>query len=396
VSAPGTVLASGDNDAGQLGISGRSTTTLQPVRGVGGKGVLTGVRGLAGGRRHSLAVRRDGTVVAWGANNAGQLGTGGESPASSPHPTPVIAPDGKPGLLRGAVAVSADSDLSVVLLRDGRVVTFGAGNRGQRGIGRGAAPATPTVVRDPDGDSALDDVVAVSADGSTVLALLAGGGVVAWGDNGDGQLGDGTDDERVLPVHVRGPGGKGRLGNVAAIALGGHHAVAVLKDGGVLAWGANDRGQLGDGTRTPHRYPAPVRGVDGAGSLTGVTQVSAAEKHCLARLHDGRAVGWGFGTAGQLGNGRAADVSTPTMVLEPGGDRPLTQVARVAAGEAYGVALLADATVLDWGAASAGQLGAGTTVARVLPGPVVFRGQALAGVRAMGAGVRHLLLSADP
>jgi alpha-tubulin suppressor-like RCC1 family protein len=395
VGALGTVLATGDNTSGQLGIPTRGIVdTLQPVKGIGGIRVLTGIGALAGGGRHSLALRSDGTVLAWGANDFGQLGTGARAPAS--YPTPVKAADHQRGLLRNVIAIAADSNFSLALLRNGHVVTFGSGNFGQRGVGTTSAPYTPTTVLAENGHGPLSGVRAIAADGSTEMALLRNGTVVGWGANNSGQLGDGTTTTRELPVHVRGINGQGRLSGVVAIALGGHHALAVLRGGSVLSWGANDRGQLGDGTTVPHGFPLPVHGINGVGLLTGATEVSAAEKHGFARLRDGRVAGWGFGTAGQLGNGTPGDKTVPTLVLDPAGAHPLTGVAQIYAGEAYGVALLADGTALSWGAGEAGQLGSGREQARTLPGALSYLGLSPRHVRVVAPGVRHLLLSADP
>ncbi|MDX6284925.1 MAG: hypothetical protein QOG53_410 [Frankiales bacterium] len=395
VSAVGTVLATGDNNAGQLGSAVAGiVTSLQPVSGMGGRNTLTGVRAIAAGGRHSLAVRADGTVVAWGANDFGQLGTGDRR--NSPYPTPVHAADGTPGLLRGVTALASDSNLSLALLSNGHVVTFGSGNLGQRGVGSISAPLTPTTVRDATGDGPLTDVSALAADGSTEMVLLHNGTLVGWGANNHGQLGDGTTTDHSLPVRVRGVGGRGYLTGVVAFALGGQYALAVRADGSVLSWGGNDRGQLGDGTDEPHRFPAPVRGIDGAGFLTGVVEVSAAEKHGFARLSDGRVAGWGSGNAGQLGNNATTNMRVPSLVLDARGEHPLTGVAQIHAGEAYGVAVLEDGTALTWGAGAAGQLGTGSLRARSLPGPLTYRGLPPRNIRLVAPGVRHLLLSADP
>ncbi|MER7546673.1 RCC1 domain-containing protein [Actinomadura sp.] len=392
----GVVWTSGLNDHGQLGRPGPGIDLkLAPVTGVGGQGRLGGVRAVAGGGRHSLAVVGAGEVVAWGANDHGQLGDG--TLRDRRAPVPVRAPDGRSGRLDGVVAVSANNDFSMALRRDGTVVTWGANDHGQRGNGeRGdggrAAPRVPTTVKAPDGRRPLTGVTAISADGHTELVLRRNGQVLAWGANDYGMVGDGTRRDRALPVPVRGLDGARRLTGVTRIAIGGQHGLALLKDGRVASWGHNDLGQLGDGTRRDRLVPALVSGVGGKGVLSGVTGISAAEKHNYALRKDGTVVAWGNNTAGQLGDRTVKLRAAPVTVAGSHGAK-LRGVAQVFAGEAYGAAILTDGTPLTWGAGGSGQLGSGNRVPRSRPGTVVMaHGAAPGKALSAGAGERHLLL----
>lgn len=387
-SAPGTVWTAGLNENGQLGRSAPSRhAILTPASGTSGADRLTGVVALAGGGRHSLAVLADGRVLAWGANDQGQLGDGTRT--DSAVPVAVAAPDGADGPLRDAVAVAADTDFSMALLGDGTVVTWGTGDAGQRGIGTRTAPPRPTIVRRPDGRGPLTGVSAIAADGRTELALLHDGRVLAWGANGYGMVGDGTTVDRTLPVPVRGLNGSGVLTRVTRIAVGGQHALAVLADGTIASWGHNDSGQLGDGTRDDRRVPGFVGGSE---PLRGVADVSAAEKHNYALLRDGSVRAWGNNTAGQLGDGTDELRSAPVKVVGAKSAQ-LRGVTQVQGGEAYGAAVLADGTALTWGAGGRGQLGSGEPVTRERPGPLVAQGgRAPTGVLTIAPGERHLLV----
>jgi alpha-tubulin suppressor-like RCC1 family protein len=350
------------------------------------------VTSIAAGGRHSLALLDDGTVMSWGANDRGQLGHSGS--ADKVAPGLVQAPDGASGVLRDVVSVSADTDFSMALRGDGTVVTWGTGDAGQRGNGQtGSAPPFPTQVRSPDGTGPLTNVKQISADGRTELALLDDGRVVSWGANTFGMLGDGTRESRNLPVYVRSPDGTADLTDVQQVTVGGQNGVALMLDGTVLAWGHNDLGQLGDGTQKDHLLPAPVLGPGDAGTLSGVIQVSAAEKHAIALRSDGTAVAWGNNTAGQLGDGSTTLSTTPVEVASSGSAPMLRGIVRVDAGEAYGVAVLDDGTVRTWGANGRGQLGSGDRVSRDRPGPVAAKaGTRVPRVLDVAAGERHLLL----
>ncbi|URM95853.1 chromosome condensation regulator RCC1 [Actinomadura madurae] len=387
----GAVWTSGLNSNGQLGRPGPAVDPrLGPVTGPGGRGVLDGVRAVAGGGRHSLAVLASGEAVAWGANEDGQLGDG--TTRDSAVPVPVRAADGRPGRLDGVVAVSANTDFSMALRSDGTVVTWGEGSSGQRGTGDRTALRVPTTVRSPDGRGPLRDIVAIAADGRTELALRRDGQVLAWGANTYGMIGDGTRENRPLPVPVRGLDGAGRLQNAVRVAVGGQHGLALLRDGRVAAWGHNDLGQLGDGSRQDRLTPVLVAGTGGKGVLRGVTSIAAAEKHNYALRDDGTVVAWGNNTAGQLGDGTLELRAAPVAVAGRKAER-MRRAAQVFAGEAYGAAILADGTTLTWGAGGSGQLGSGRAAARGRPGTLVTSdGTAPGRVLSAGAGERHLIL----
>ncbi|WP_018653355.1 RCC1 domain-containing protein [Actinomadura flavalba] len=390
----GVVWTSGMNSDGQLGREvAELDPSLAPVT-TRRSDRLTGVRAVAGGGRHSLAVLEGGTVVAWGANDHGQLGDG--TTVDRPTPVKVRAADGRPGALTGVVAVSANSDFSMALRSDGTVVTFGKGDAGQRGTGTRAAPLIPTTVRAADRRGPLRGITAIAADGRTELALTRSGRVLSWGANTFGMLGDGTRRPRALPGPVKGLEGEGALTGVTRIAMGGQHGLAVLRDGRLAAWGRNDLGQLGDGTRRDRPVPDVVTGVGGNGQLGGVASISAAEKHNYALLKDGSAVAWGNNSAGQLGDGSAKLRTIPVPIVS--GHGPLLRnVQQVFAGEAYGVAVLSDGSPMTWGAGGRGQLASGNRQPRNRPGTLVMaHGAPLRPVLTAGVGERHLLLVMRP
>ena len=119
---------------------------------------------------------------------------------------------------------------------------------------------------------------------------------VAWGQNAFRQLGDGQENAfSDVPVPVD------DLKFVTAVAAGGHHSLALLANGTVVAWGANDSGQLGDGTTITRSEPVEVTG------LTGVKAIAAGGDHSLALLNNGTVMAWGDNESGQLGNGNSSE-----------------------------------------------------------------------------------------
>jgi alpha-tubulin suppressor-like RCC1 family protein len=362
--APVHALAWGENEVGQLG-DGTTSSTEAPVA-VSGLGEVTA---LAGGRRHSLALLGDGGVDAWGENGWGQLGDGTDTGPESCHaayaeaaaftvacsrePVPVSG-------LSGVVAIAAGAQDSLALLSDGKVMAWGDNESGQLGDGSMSGPdhcykeeeptqcsTSPTPVK------GLGEVTAIAAGENFGLALLKNSTVMAWGSDQWGELGDGTTawghDE---PVPVTG------LSGVKAIAAGDGTGLALLSDGTVMAWGANEFGQLGDGTLTDSEVPVAVSGLSEVSAIA----VGGAS---LALRRDGTVMSWGSNGSGQLGVGTfrgPTECFTPNSLFNFCSTTPvavsgLERTAAIAAGGGQSLARLDDGTVMAWGAGWQGQLG---------------------------------------
>jgi alpha-tubulin suppressor-like RCC1 family protein len=208
----GQVLAWGSNGFGQLGDGRpRSSATFVEVDLPAGDFVTA----VSAGGAHSLALTSGGRVLAWGADSDGQLGDGGTT--NSSVPVPVHLPAG----IR-VIAVSAGTDYSLALTSDGRVLAWGADFVGQLGDGGTTDSSVPALVHLPAGAR----VIAVSAGGSYSLALTSGGEVLAWGYNGDGELGNGTTKGSPVPVEVRLPAFT-RADRVVAVSAGAADGLAL-------------------------------------------------------------------------------------------------------------------------------------------------------------------------
>ena len=158
----------------------------------------------------------------------------------------------------------------------------------------------------------MSDIVSISAGQAHSLAVRSDGTAWAWGDNQSGQLGDGTTTDRLTPVQVSG------LTKVAAVsasrcctASGEYFSLAVRTNGSAWSWGDNGYGQLGDGTTDDRHVPGRVVGL-GHVAVVGVT---AGTFHGVAVRSDGTVFGWGHNGYGQLGDGTEVGRPTPVKVV---------------------------------------------------------------------------------
>jgi alpha-tubulin suppressor-like RCC1 family protein len=270
-----------------------------------------------------------GVLYGSGYNDYGQLGNG----ISDSY----YVPEAGAGL-SNVVAVSSGYYATLALLSNGTVDGMGYNDYGEVGDGTKTQRESPVAV------SGLSGVTAVAEGEYHSLALLSNGTVEAWGYNGYGELGDnGAVTEAETPVAVPG------LSGVTAIAAGCDSSYALLANGNVDAWGYNNDGELGDGTKTERKVPVPVVG------LENVVAISAGCGFAMALLKNGTVEAWGYGSYGELGTGKAKEQLTPEAV--PG----VSGVTSIAAGGYFGLALLGNGTVEGWGYDYYGELGDGTT-----------------------------------
>ncbi|MGJ5814092.1 RCC1 domain-containing protein [Paludibaculum fermentans] len=229
-------------------------------------------------------------------------------------------------LLSGVVGLSTSYYHSIAVLQDSTVWTWGSGELGVLGndLLKQHYRATPDVV------PGLSGVVAVAAGERHNLALKSDGSVWAWGANDSGQLGDGTTNTTGRPVQVSG------LTGIVAIAAGVRHSLALKGDGSVYAWGANDYGQLGTGGYVEQHAAVLVPGLKAA-------SLAAGSFHSLAVKADGTVWGWGYNSVGQLGPGAAETQLSPVRMTG------YTDVRQVAGGPTLTAVVRTDGSLWAWG-----------------------------------------------
>ena len=414
----GSVWTFGRNDHGQLGcgdIANRATPVR--VRDPGGFGYLTGIKAVAAGENHTLALATDGIVWAWGANNLGQLGIGNTEDKTTPVRVHLPV-----GVQIKALATGYNHNLA--LATDGTVYAWGNNSNGQSGDNPGTYKTVPNPI------NGLTNVKSIAAgeNHSAALVVNAGIGTVkTWGSSSYGQLGNGKNTDSFAPVSVQnginglalaidaksitlaldnyvsstndyykgmtitisgGWNGTGTItkyvgstrkatvtwvdppktfaptGNymysistvndVTAIACGKDHTLAVTSGGTAWAWGYNGFGQLGDGTTVSQSIPVRVS------ALSGVVGTNGGEWHSLFLKNDGTAWACGRNDHRQLGN-TSAGASAPVQV------KGLVAIVGIDAGNSHNLALMPDGKLYAWGSYQYGQIGDSATADSATP-----------------------------
>ena len=300
----GVLKCWGRNNFGQIGTGSSGDVKTPTTISVGSGRTVTSVYL---GFHHTCAILDDQSVKCWGRNEDGELGVGSTTTSfNTPQTINSL------GTNRHAVSLALGEGFTCALLDDGSIKCWGQDNEGQRGDGGGygsdiRSPPSSTITL-PAGRTATQ----ISAGRFHVCALLDDASVVCWGKNANGQLGDGSTSDRTAPVATS---SFGTGHSVSFVSAGYDHTCALLTDGGVRCWGYNNKGQLGDGTSNDRSTP-PSTDVNLGTGYTAIG-ISSGGVHTCAMLQDGDMKCWGSQNSGQLGdnsNFASSIKTTPVFV----------------------------------------------------------------------------------
>lgn len=281
----GTVWTWGSNRSGQLG-NGTTTYSPTPIQVT----ALSNILYVGAGDSHNIALRNDGTIWAWGDNGYGQLGDG----TTTDRLTPVQI-----GSLSNVAFLAAGSFHNLALRSDGTVWGWGWSVNAEISPYDLNLPLESRTIATPTQIAGISDVVAIAAGNGVSLAVKRDGTLWVWGIF----YCDSASEANTGPRQVT------ALSNIVDIGLGSNsaHALALDTSGRVYAWGENENGQLGDGTTTDRTYCSPTT----VSGLERVISVSGGLRHSLALKNDGTVWAWGDPSSGQLGNGTGPGYQLP-------------------------------------------------------------------------------------
>jgi alpha-tubulin suppressor-like RCC1 family protein len=285
----GTLWSWGFGSTGQLG-DNTTANRSSPVSVVGG---FTDWCQVNTGNRHSLALRTNGTIWSWGRNISGQLGDGTTTQTSSP--VSVV------GGFTDWCQISTSNYQNHGLRTNGTLWGWGINSYGQLGDNTTTCRSSPVSVV-----GGFTDWCQVSSGHTHTLALRTNGTAWAWGRNfPTGALGDNTTATRSSPVSV-----VGGFTDWCQVSAGGSHNLGLRSNGTIWAWGDNSEGQLGNGTATARSSPVSV-----VGGFTDWCQVSVGCRHSLGVRTNGTAWAWGNNGQGRLGDNTITSTSSPVSVV---------------------------------------------------------------------------------
>jgi alpha-tubulin suppressor-like RCC1 family protein len=354
-------VAWGCNNAGQLG-DNSTVNRSSPVSVVGG---FTDWCQISAGSSHSVGVRTNGTVWAWGCNGQGRLGDNSTVNKSSPVSVT--------GGFTDWCQVSVGDSHSLGVRVNGTAWAWGCNNLGLLGSGNTVSRSSPVSVV-----GGFTDWCQVSAGSGHSLGVRQNGTAWAWGSNGTfGRLGDNSIVNKSSPVSV-----VGGFTDWCQVSAGRYHSLGVRTNGTAWAWGDNTQGRLGDNTTVSKSSPVSV-----VGGFTNWCQVGAGASHSLGVRTNGTAWAWGCNSQGQLGDNTITSRLSPVSVV--GGFTDWCQISTGGnSGGSHDVGMRTNGTVWAWGCNGQGRLGDNSTVNKSSPVSVVG---GFAGWYQVSAGCAHSL-----
>jgi len=335
VRSTGTVWCWGANGSGQLG----NNTTADSKSPVQVSGISSGATFVEVGRSHSCAIV-SGALKCWGSNFYGQLG---DNTTTEKHVATNVA-----NMTTGVTNFAAGMYHSCAVKSAG-AYCWGRNNYGQLGDNSSTTRLMPVTVY-----NSSTYVSQVTAGTYHSCLLKTSGSATCWGSNAQGQLGDGTTITRYIPVSV---GGGLAAGEV--IAAGGSHTCAVVSSNSIYCWGDNDYGQLGTNNTTDYLFPTLV-----SAGLNTFSGVSAGDNHSCATLVRGGLMCWGKNNYGQLGNNTLVNQDNPVDVSYDIG------MTFISGGASHTCAIKTN-YIYCWGYNASGQLGDSTAVDRKVPTMII-------------------------
>ncbi len=331
----GEVFAWGDNRYAQLG-DGTNTQRTKPVR----TSQINDIKKISAGYYHAVALKNDGTVYFWGNPKMNPNVQGYEF-----ERIPIEVD------IQNIKDISSGKSHIVALSEEGDIYTWGENNSGQ--LGNGVFGDTVT---SPQKIELSSNITKIEAGIEHSIALDDSGHIYAWGNNLYGQLGDGTNENKSIPVMLE------LIYDIKDIIAGYNHTIFVKNNDGIYMCGNNEYGQLGAGTTENSNLPIKIS------SQYEPISISGGLSHTVEIDAEGNIYAWGLNSSRQLGNSDNIPINTafnPTRVYG------LENIVSIENGIYHSLALDQDGNVWSWGYNSHNQLGDGTTINRDIPKKII-------------------------
>jgi len=349
----------GGGGQGRLG-NNSTSNSLVPVA-VSTSGVLSGktILSISAGFDHTCAIASDNLAYCWGGGSEGQLGR--NSTASSQVPVAVDTSGVLSGKTIKYIAAALLTYTTCAIASDDNAYCWGAGGNGQLGNNSSSNSLVPVAVS-TSGVLSGKTIKKIASGGGHTCAIASDDNAYCWGYGGDGALGQGSTSNSLVPVAVSTSGvlsGK----TIKQIDLGGIFTCAVASDNLAYCWGAGGSGQLGNGGTSSN---VPVA-VTASGVLSGktITKINSGSGGACVLSSDGLTYCWGNNFTGQLGDGTNNNSTVPVAVITSGALSGKT-VQDIAIG-GHSLSIASNGQIYGWGYNGDGRLGNNSTANSNVP-----------------------------
>ncbi len=326
----GQVYAFGSNSNGQLGLGHNIEINILKLI-----PNLHNIKHISTRYNHSSALNSYGQVYSWGLNNTGQLGFGDKFTRQSPTLVP--------GLI-DIIQISIGYNHSLALNIHNQVYSWGYNGNGQLGLENNINRNIPTLV-----SKMPKDIIQISAGSFHTLALTKNGKMYTFGSNNYGQLGFGDYVDINIPTLVM-----EAPNNVIQISTGHNYSLCLTNDGHIYSFGINTLGQLGLGDYNIRNVPTLVLAVP-----NNIVQISAGGDSSFALSNTGKVYAFGYNEEGQLGLGNYSNINIPTLITN------LNNIIQISNGDWHSLVLRADGRIYSFGSNRNGELGMGNFVSPI-------------------------------
>ena len=359
ITSEGRLFTWGKNDYGQLG-DGTTTDCYIPTD-------ITSWFNLVEGETitkitlrfwHSAALTSDGRIFTWGSNSDGELGDGTTTDRYIPTE---ITSQFNLNEEETITEITLGGYHSSAITTEGRVFTWGWNRYGQLGDGTTTSRITPTEITSQFNLSVGETITKIALGNYSSSAITTDGRVFTWGDNTEGQLGDGTTTVRYIPTEITSQFNLSVGETITQIILGGFHSSAITSEDRVFTWGRNNSGQLGDGTTTSRYIPTEITSQFNLNEEEIIRTIYLNGSHSSAITSEDRVFMWGWNAYGQLGDGTMTNRYIPTEVTSQFNFSEEETITQISLGACHSLAITSKGGVFTWGWNEYGQLGDGTT-----------------------------------
>ena len=302
---------------------------------------------------HSAAIDSEGNLYTWGHNNSGQLGDGTTTLRAIPAKI-----NGKGAIAENAkiMSVNVGGYFTTAVDSEGNLYTWGLNSHNELGDGTDVDKTTPVKINGKGDIPENAKIMSVGAGEFHSAAIDSEGNLYTWGENSAGKLGDGTDVDKATPVKINGKGDIPENAKIISVSAGEYHTIAIDSEGNLYTWGNNNSGQLGDGTETNRKVPVKINGKGDIPKNAKITSVGAGEFHSAAIDSEGNLYTWGRNDSGQLGDGTNVKKATPVKINGKGSISENTKIMSVSAGNYHTAVIDSEGNLYSWGSNSWGEL----------------------------------------